>query len=177
MTNRLRGALPLTLALLVGLGAGMVWRAGSVVVKPENDGHADHADHAGDMSNMSNMDGMDGMDGMDMTDMTDTPPAADGALYAIDLANDVCPIMGNEPEGDVYVHWEGLRVQLCCAICDEDFLADPEGTLREVGVDPTAALEAIAELRAAQGAERETLLAELSSRFRLVEVEAGEDSK
>ena len=175
MTNTIRGALPLVLALLVGLGAGAAWRAGGVVVKPQHAGHANRAGDMGGMGGMGGMDGMDGMGGMDMSDKADMAQPADQARYAIDLANEVCPIMGNEPEGDVYVHWEGLRVQLCCAFCEEGFLADPEGTLHEVGVDPTAALASIAELRAAEGAEREALLAELSSRFRLVVVEPGEE--
>ena len=85
--------------------------------------------------------------------------------------------MGNEPDGDVYVHWKGLRVHLCCALCEEGFLADPEGSLLEAGVDPAAALDAIAELRAAEGAEREALLTELSSRFHMVELEPGADSR
>ncbi|MEE8467661.1 MAG: hypothetical protein V3T22_04365 [Planctomycetota bacterium] len=162
MTQRLRGALPLTLALLVGLGAGAVWRARGAGVEHEHDEHADHAQDPGRTGTVSDMD-MD-MDSMDMP--------AGAVSYAIDLANDTCPVMGNQTEGEVYTHWKGLRVQFCCAVCEEEFLEDPEGMLRDADVDPTAALEAIAKLRAAEGEERAELLTELSSRFHVVEVEA-----
>ncbi len=175
MTQRLRGALPLTLALLVGLGAGAVWRARGAGVEHEHDEHVDHAHDSPSAAAMGGMD-MSAMDMGDMDmgdkDMGDMTSAAEGVTYAINLANDTCPVMGNQTEGEVYTHWKGLRVQFCCAVCEEEFLEDPEGMLRDADVDPTAALEAIAKLRAAEGEERAELLTELSSRFHVVEVEA-----
>jgi len=179
MTRKPSSALPLILALFVGLGVGAVWRAGATADEHRSEGHVDQADDpAGtgatdhmDMGHMD-MDDMD-MDDMDMDDMDmdDMAPGADEVSYAINLANDTCPVMGGETDGTVYTHWNGLRVQFCCSGCEKGFLADPEGSLREAGVDPTVALAAIAELRAAQGEQRTILFEELSSQFQVVEVE------
>ena len=52
--------------------------------------------------------------------------------------NEICPVMGNEVDPDVYVDYKGRRIGFCCPGCDEKFLADPEKYLKKVDAELAA---------------------------------------
>ncbi len=70
-------------------------------------------------------------------------PAPDDRFKApeglVPVVPKACPVMGGEPQPDVYVDYEGYRIFLCCAGCPEEFEKDPETymkKLREEGAIP-----------------------------------------
>ena len=57
-----------------------------------------------------------------------SPESADGRAPE----NEICPVMGNEVDPDVFVDYKGRRIGFCCPGCDEKFLEDPEKYLKKV---------------------------------------------
>ena len=100
-------------------------------------------------------------------------PVARGFL--IDLGNENCPIMGRAVNGKTYSEWNGLRVGHCCPPCMEDFLAAPEETLDEAGVEWREAAEMVKAVKAASGPERDRLLQEAEERFTVVRMPEGSE--
>ena len=178
--------------LVAGLGAGMLVRAATRAgdepaappVAAEQAAHAGHATpEAGDVPAAGHL-AHDGMEAMEEESGAAAPAPAAGRHVvheagisrpavapdvAIDLENPECPIMGGDTEAAVHTHWKGLRVRFCCAMCEEDFLKDPEAKLDELGIQYRDALEAMRRYSEAEGAEKERLLEDMRARFRVVE--------
>ena len=49
--------------------------------------------------------------------------------------NEICPVMGNPVDPEVYVDHEGRRIGFCCPGCDKVFLDDPETYLKKVDAE------------------------------------------
>jgi YHS domain-containing protein len=49
--------------------------------------------------------------------------------------NEICPVMGNPVDPEVYVDHEGRRIGFCCPGCDKVFLEDPEPYLKKVDTE------------------------------------------
>jgi len=81
----------------------------------------------------------------------------------VELGNTVCPVMGGEPDGETFSDWNGLRVAHCCAGCTKQFLADPEMSLDEAGVEWREAAALVERARTTQGAERDRALQALEA--------------
>ena len=52
--------------------------------------------------------------------------------------NQICPVMGNEVDPDLFVDYQGRRIGFCCPGCDERFLKDPEKYLKKVDAELAA---------------------------------------
>jgi hypothetical protein len=100
------------------------------------------------------------------------PESARGGLL-VDLGNEICPIMKKPVNGRTWSEWNGLRVGHCCPPCMDEFLADPEKHLDELGIEWRPAAEAVAAVNGATPAERGARLAELESRYTVVRVPEG----
>ncbi len=46
--------------------------------------------------------------------------------------NEICPVMGNPVDPEVYVDYKERRIGFCCPGCDDVFLEDPETYLKKV---------------------------------------------
>lgn len=46
-----------------------------------------------------------------------------------DLNNKICPGTGEKVKGKEFINYNGVKIGICCAGCDEDFLKDPDKTL------------------------------------------------
>ena len=77
--------------------------------------------------------------------------------WSIDVNNELCPIMGGTAKEDVFTTWQGLKIRFCCSGCDEDFLAEPEETLRNMGVDVEKVLRDVKHMRTGALPKRATL--------------------
>jgi len=144
----LQGALPFVLAVAVGAAVTLAIRAALQDPSTAADPHAAHAGHA--------------------AHATEPAPAPDGGTETaaghgllVDLGNTACPIMGGDVSGKDFTEWRGLRVAHCCPPCKAKFLAAPEQHLDEAGIDWRPLVARIEAAEAAEGAERERLLAEL----------------
>lgn len=49
--------------------------------------------------------------------------------------NEICPVMGNPVDPEVYVDYQGRRIGFCCPGCDAVFLEDPETYLKKVDAE------------------------------------------
>ena len=48
------------------------------------------------------------------------------APAAAEIAQKICPVMGNPINKDIYVDYKGRRVYFCCPMCPPVFNRDPE---------------------------------------------------
>ena len=59
-----------------------------------------------------------------------------GTLSAENGGNqEICPIMGNKINSDVFCDFNGERVYFCCAGCIPEFKKDPEGHVKKMKAD------------------------------------------
>jgi hypothetical protein len=135
------------------VGAALALGARAVIESSEG-GHSMHRDHGGRAEKPAEK------------PAEKSAPKRTGLL--IDLGNEICPIMGNKVNGETWSEWNGLRVGHCCPPCIEDFLAEPEKTLDEKGIEWRAAAAAVAAIKAASGHERHRLLAETGKTWKIV---------
>ena len=52
--------------------------------------------------------------------------------------NQICPVMGNEVDPDVFVDHEGRRIGFCCPPCIPTFKADPAKYIKKVDAELAA---------------------------------------
>jgi YHS domain-containing protein len=64
---------------------------------------------------------------------TSAPPKKEGggavaapAAGAAEIAQKICPVMGNPIDPNIYVDYNGRRIYFCCNMCPETFKKDPE---------------------------------------------------
>ena len=50
-----------------------------------------------------------------------------------EIAQKLCPVMGNPIDKDIYVDHNGRRVYFCCEMCVEQFKKEPEKYLKKLG--------------------------------------------
>ena len=96
------------------------------------------------------------------------PAMADDGDIVVELGNKTCPIMKKAVTGHNFAEWNGLRIGTCCGGCVRKILADPQKTLDAAGIEWREAADLVAKARAAKGAEREKLLAEIAAKYTLV---------
>ncbi|MCM8776225.1 MAG: YHS domain-containing protein [Candidatus Omnitrophica bacterium] len=44
----------------------------------------------------------------------------------VDVGNKICPVTGTKVSGSYFVTYQGKRYGLCCPMCEEMFLKDPD---------------------------------------------------
>ncbi|GEM_PF-6744406 len=60
--------------------------------------------------------------------------------FRLDLKNKICPISGDNAGESDYVHYNAVRVNMCCPSCSEEFFRDPDKYLHNVNNDIDRAL-------------------------------------
>jgi len=64
---------------------------------------------------------------------SETPAKADAsATPAAEIAQKLCPVMGNKIDPKIYVDYNGRRIYFCCAMCPPEFKKDPEKYIKKV---------------------------------------------
>ena len=75
----------------------------------------------------------------------ETPqPAQEAAAAGTEIAQKLCPVMGNPINPEIYLDYQGRRIYFCCPMCPETFEKDPEKYLKKLdeqmkGIVPQAA--------------------------------------
>ncbi len=49
-----------------------------------------------------------------------------------EIAQKLCPVMGNKIDPKIYVDYNGRRIYFCCAMCPAEFKKDPEKYIKKV---------------------------------------------
>lgn len=145
--------------LLLGLGAGALWRASGQ--QPEaagrDAGAAPHAAHASPATGAGTPTSRPAAPSVSAGDPPDE--------IVLDVTNPSCPVMGGQTDHEVHAEWEGLRVRFCCPGCEGQFLQEPARFLSDLGVDHESARTALDRYREAGESERRDLLEELQEVF------------
>lgn len=58
-------------------------------------------------------------------------PGLSGQALA-EMVQDKCPVMGYQPNAELYTDYKGKRIYFCCASCPEEFKKDPEKYLKKL---------------------------------------------
>ena len=63
----------------------------------------------------------------------ETPqPAQKAAAAGTEIAQKLCPVMGNPINPEIYLDYQGRRIYFCCPMCPETFKKDPEKYLKKL---------------------------------------------
>jgi YHS domain-containing protein len=63
----------------------------------------------------------------------ETPqPAPKAPAAATEIAQKLCPVMGDPINPEIYVDYQGRRIYFCCSMCPETFKKDPEKYLKKL---------------------------------------------
>lgn len=100
--------------------------------------------------------------------MPEPKPDPEPTGLLIDLGNADCPIGRDKVDGTTYVEWNNLRVGCCCPGCDTRFLNDPEGALKEAGIEWRELGEALDRYRNAPAAHKQHELVALRKRWKVI---------
>ena len=128
-----------TTLFVVGLALGAAVVFGMRATSLGDSKETEHAGHEAPQASHEDREDPESRDGsgtrvpLDEDEPVEPAEPAEHASVSGELPeNEICPVMGNAVDPEVYVDYRGRRIGFCCPGCDDVFLEDPETYLKKV---------------------------------------------